>query len=105
MSREVKSQIVQNNLPKGVLLWQTEKGFVGDEDGNYLSLECFKGDLMAIKKMREAAAYYGFPEGRAVFLPGRGQCTQSEWEDQMEALINGDELPFDIPDEAFDEEK
>lgn len=104
MNTERKTRIVHNNLPRGVLLWRTSNGgFLGDSDGNYLSMECLKGDLLAVKKMREAAAYYGYPEGETVFFPGRGQCTQGEWEDSMAALLAGEELPFDVPDEAFEE--
>ena len=104
MKRENKSTIVHNNLPWGVLLWRLpEGGFLGDADGNYLSVECFKGDLAAVNNMRAAASHYGYPEGETVFMPGRGKATQSEWEDQFAAMLDGDPIPGDIPDEAFGE--
>ena len=104
MNRESKTSIVHPNLPYGVLVWMLPDGkFLKNANGEYLSLNAHKGDLMAVKKMRDAAAYYGYPEGQTIFFPGRSQATQSEWEDQMEAMIDGKPIPFDIPDEAFEE--
>lgn len=98
-----KTKILLNKLPYGVYAWKTPEGILSDEDGNILSMEGMKGDLNAIKKMREAAAYYGYPEGEVIFLPGRRKITQSMHEDQWAAYLAGEELPFDVPDEVFDE--
>jgi hypothetical protein len=51
---------------------------------------------MALEKMRQAAEYYGIFDGRAAFLPGRRKISQSEYEDQMEAYLDGREIPGDI---------
>jgi hypothetical protein len=92
---------IPKNSYTGVLVWQLPSGgYLGDSDGNYLSIHANVLDIerymIQIAKMEEAARYYGYPDGKAVFLPGRGQVTDSEYEDQMEAMINGEEIPGDI---------
>jgi len=95
--RTKRAQIIPKNLPWGVLLWQLPDGkFFTDQYGNHLSVECFKGDLAAVEKMRLAAAYYGAAEGRTVFAPGRRKISQSEWEDSMEEMLDGKSLHGDI---------
>lgn len=104
MRREPKTKIVHPNLPYGVLVWRLPDGrFLKNANGEYLSMEARKGDLNAVAKMRDAATYYGYPDGNTIFFPGRQKATQSEWEDAMEALIDGKPIPFDVPDEAYDE--
>lgn len=91
--------LIPNQSKWGVYLWELPDGtFLGDSDGNYLSIDAWIGDLTAIKKMRQAAAGYGFPEGNVKFAPGRQRITQSEYEDQMEAFIEGDPIPGDTDD-------
>jgi hypothetical protein len=95
--RERKATIIPKNLPWGVLLWQLPDGkLFCDQHGNYLSAECFKGDLAAVEKMRLAAAYYGAAQGQTIFMPGRRKISQSEWEDSMEEMIDGKPLHGDI---------
>ena len=95
--RERKSRIIPKNLPWGVLVWQTKSGHVlSNSNGDVLSVECFKGDLNALTKMREAASYYGHGDGRPAFLPGRRKISQSEYEDQMAEYLAGNEIPGDI---------
>lgn len=92
-----QSKIIPKNVPQGVWLWQLPDGkFLCDNDGNHLSLNGWNGDLDAAAKMRKAAAYHGFPEGRPVFAPGRQQVSQSTYEDQMEAMLEGEDIPGDV---------
>lgn len=96
-----KTKFVPKNLPYGVLVWETKEGhFLGDQDGNYLSIEATPLDMvdydLKCKKMAEAAAYYGYPEGKVMFLAGRTQVSDSEYEDQMAALLAGEDIPGDI---------
>lgn len=85
------------NLSWGVYVWRNADGTtLSDSDGNVLSLPGMKGDLAAMRSMREAATYYGSGDGNIAFIPGGRQVTQSEWEDQMEAFIDGDPIPGDI---------
>jgi hypothetical protein len=95
--KQMKTTVIPKNLPWGVLVWQDHEGrIVANKEGDVLSVECFKGDLHALEKMRQAAEYYGIFNGRAAFLPGRRKISQSEYEDQMEAYLDGREIPGDI---------
>lgn len=92
-----KTKVVHKNLPWGVYVWRCASGRVlSDEDGNVLNMPGFKGDLNAIKQMRTAATYYGEGDGKPAFLPGSRRVSDSEYEDQMEALIEGNDIPGDI---------
>lgn len=95
--KKPKTQVIPKNLPWGVLVWQTESGHIlSNSNGDVLSMECFKGDLQAIQKMRDAATHYGHGNGRPAFLPGRRKISQSEYEDQMAEYLAGNEIPGDI---------
>jgi phage portal protein BeeE len=95
--QERKTRVVPKNLPWGVLVWQNADGTaLSDSEGNVLSMDCFKGDLEALRKMRVAATHYGSGDGRPAFLPGSRKISQMEWESQMEQFINGDPIEGDI---------
>jgi hypothetical protein len=92
-----KTTVIPKNLPWGVLVWQDSEGrIVANREGDVLSVECFKGDLKALERMRQAAEYYGIFGGRAAFLPGRRKISQSEYEDQMAEYLDGNPIPGDI---------
>lgn len=91
------SRIIPKNVPHGVWVWRLPNGrLLCDSDGNYLSMNGWIGDLEAVRKMRAAAAYYGYPEGEPVFAAGREKVSQSTYEDQMEAFIEGWDIPGDV---------
>lgn len=88
--------LIPNPSKRGVYLWELPDGtFLGDDEGNYLSIDAWVGDLDAIAKLRAAANYWGFPHGKPKFWPGRSKVTQSEYEDQMAAFVEGEEIPGD----------
>lgn len=91
-----KSKIIDSGENWGVLVWMLPDGKVlGNENGDILSLEAYRGDLAAVKKMHEAAAHYGYPEGQTHFMPGRRKLTNSEWEDSMAMMRDGQNNPWD----------
>ena len=83
----------------GLYLWQTaDGGLVCDDDGNYLSIPSIKGDIRQIKKIKDAANYYGVGEGKPVFFSGHRQVTEEEYQNQKQRLDWGlvaDE--YDLP--------
>lgn len=102
--KRMKVKVVEESL-KGVYLWQTVDGaVVTDEDGNYLSIQSFKGDEKRIEELREAARQYGVEDGgKPLWMSGYRHVTEEEYEYQMQRLQLGlipDEL--DLP--AFMEE-
>jgi len=89
--------VEHKNLDWGVYVWRNADGTtLSNSDNEVLSLAGFKGDLEKMRLMREAAAYYGSPDGSLAFIPGGRKISQSEWEDQMEAFIDGEPIPGDI---------
>jgi hypothetical protein len=96
----MQTQIVHSTLPWGVYVWQCADGRVlANNNGDVLSMNGFKGDLEAVRKMRDAATALGHGDGKAAFLPGSRKISQSEYEDQMAAYLDGDDIPGDIGDE------
>lgn len=89
--------VEHKNLPWGVYVWRNADGStLSNSDGEVLSLEGFKGDLAKMRSMRKAAEYYGSADGSLAFIPGSRKISRSEWEDQMEAFIDGEPIPGDI---------
>lgn len=77
-------------------MWQCRDGKVlASSDGDVLSMDGFKGDLEAVRKMRDAATSLGYGDGRCAFLPGSRKISQSEYEDQMSAFVEGRPIPND----------
>lgn len=92
-----RTQVVPKNLPWGTYVWRCADGApLSDDDGNVLSMDGFKGDLEAMRKMRDAATALGYGDGKVAFLPGSRKISHSEWEDQMEAFIEGRPIPGDV---------
>lgn len=84
-------------LKWGVYVWRNADGStLSDSEGNVLSMNGWKGDLAAMRKMRDAATYYGSGDGTIAFIPGGRKVSKSEWEDQMEAFIDGEPIPGDV---------
>ncbi len=74
----------------GVYVWYGSRGILQDEEGNILSLEARRDNPIAIKAMYDYVHdVLNIKEGKPVFLQGRRQISQSEWEDEMERLQAG----------------
>jgi hypothetical protein len=98
-NKKNRSKIVDTGENWGVLVWQLPDGkILGNGHGDVLSMEAERGDLRAVKEMQQAAAYYGYPEGQTLFMPGRKKLTQSEWEDSMAMMRDGQNNPWDSGD-------
>jgi len=70
--------------PYGMYVWVTPDGWVvQDDDCNVMNVFCMKGDRRAIDAIRQAAAYWGFPEGKPVWWSGRRRIDDEEFEHQI----------------------
>ena len=69
---------------------------LSDSEGRVLSLNGLKNDRDAIRKMKAAAAGYGGLGCKIAFIPGSKQVTDNQHNDQMEAFVEGDEIPDDF---------
>lgn len=78
-------------VPWGVYVWQTPDGeFLGDDDHNFLLTDvCEEGNPAAIRAITEAAAYYGFPEGKPVYWSGKRPISDEEYERQLARAKEG----------------
>lgn len=84
----------------GVYVWEMPDGkWVGDDQGNYLSVQAFKNDQKKIAMLSEVVKGYGILEGKAVFLSGRRKINDEEYEYQKQRLAWGlvpDELDIGV---------
>jgi hypothetical protein len=100
MEKSPKQRVsVVDETDIGVYVWRMPDGrWVGDEDGNFLSIAAQKGDLRRIHELTAAVRSYGVEEGAPAFLPGRRKITDEELEEQESRLSQGlIPDPYDIP--------
>ena len=89
-------QVVVEDL-RGVCLWQMpDQSCLGDDDGNFLSMEGNLNDFVIESKMQRSAISYLGEEaltGKAFWIPGSRKITDGESDDHMERMLDGN-----IPD-------
>lgn len=83
--------IDEPDLKHGICVWRLPDGtYVQDGDGNYLCAGPTKlNNTIVERKMIAAARSCGITTGSPFWLPGFRKITNSEWEDQMERLLDG----------------
>ena len=83
MSKMKTTVIEETN--KGLYMWlMPDESLVMDDEGGYLSIPAIKGDIRQIKKLKDAAAYYGITEGKPMFFAGHRQVTDEELAEQKQ---------------------
>lgn len=85
--KNVRRRIIEET-DLGLYGWMIDGKLVGDDEGNYLTAPAQKGDVRVINALRNAV--YGYlkdlglePQGQPVFLAGRRQITDEEFEEQI----------------------
>ena len=74
----------------GIYVWKKANGkWFTDGQGNILNVPANKGDESQIQKLRDAAAYYGEPDGQPVFFGGMGRITDEEYSEQIDRMKQG----------------
>lgn len=90
MPNKPKVSVVENNADYGLYVWKTEDGRIfGDGEGNFMNIPARKYDLVAIKRITEAAAYYGAGPGKASFMAGVTRISDEEHSVQVDRMKNG----------------
>lgn len=85
-----KLTVIEKQSEYGLYVWQTPEGkIVTDGNGNTMNIPARLGDIEAISKITKAAAYYGFPEGKAVFRAGQRRVTDEEYSEQLDRMREG----------------
>jgi hypothetical protein len=85
--KTTNKQVIQE-VPYGMLVWECPDGeILGDDEGNIMHVFTTNQDPVkyqaSVRALTQAAASYGFPEGRAVFWAGRRPITDEELEHQL----------------------
>ena len=88
---KAKVQIVNEEFSDfGTYIWVKENGKpFTDGNGNVLSIESVKNDHSRVKNLQDAAAYYGEPNGKAVFYPGTRQVSEETHSEQIDRMKQG----------------
>lgn len=88
--KNLKITKVKDNSPYGLYVWLLPDGNIfRDDDNNVLNIPSLKGDQEKVDIITKAAASYGQPEGKAVFIHGVGRLTDEEYEQELERRNNG----------------
>lgn len=88
---ETKVRVVEEAFSNfGTYVWYKANGKpFTDGNGSVLSIEGMKDDKARIKELSDAAAYYGQPEGRAVFFPNTKKISDEEHSEQLDRMKQG----------------
>jgi hypothetical protein len=84
-----KLTVIEKQREDGIYVWRTPQGVVSNEAGDIMNIPARKGDLSAMARLRNAAIYYGFPEGEAEFRPGIRRITDEEHSEQLDRMKQG----------------
>ena len=93
-----KTTVIPKMYEWGLFFWQLPDGHLfHDGNGNMLNIEAnSRYDLDAMKKLRDAATYYGQPDGKPWFKPGVRRATEEQYSEQQDRLKNGQILLNDL---------
>lgn len=87
---ESKITMIEKDYNWGIYVWKRSNGkWFTDGEGNILNIPAYRGDLGKIAELKQAAAYYGEPEGEPHFFPGMGRVTDEEYSEQLERMKSG----------------
>ena len=88
---DTRIKVIEENFSNyGTYVWIKPNGkpFM-DSDKNVLSIEGMRDDKSKIKQLADAAAYWGQPEGRAVFYSNMKKISDEEYSEQKDRMNQG----------------
>lgn len=84
---KLKSAQVAEDTTLGIYVWEMPDGrWIGDDDGNFLSITSMKGNRSRIDALAREVRSYGIYEGQPKFLSGRRKIDDEEFEYQKQRL-------------------
>jgi len=90
MNFDSKGKRVIEEVPYGTYVWRMRDGtYLVDEEYRHLSIFCIKGDLRAIKALKDEAANLGFADGYPEWNSGARKVSDEEYEEQGERQRSG----------------
>lgn len=82
--------LIDKQYDWGIYVWKKANGkWFTDGNGNILNVPSFKNDENQLRKLREAAAHYGEPDGQPFFFAGMGRITDEEHSEQLDRMKQG----------------
>ena len=84
---KLKSATVKEETRLGIYVWEMPDGrWIGDDEGNYLSITSMKGNKARIDLLADAVRGHGIYEGKPLFLEGRRKIDDEEFAYQKQRL-------------------
>jgi hypothetical protein len=83
--KRINQQVIEETT-LGIYVWEIDGKWVGDDDGNFLSITSMKGNKDRIELLRKAVSSYGVDRGEPKFLSGRRKINDEEFEEQNQRL-------------------
>ena len=95
--KNIKKEIIEDSV-LGIYVWEMPDGrWIGDDDGNFLSVTSKKGNRSRIDALAREVSSYGIYEGQPKFLSARRKINDEEFAEQEQRLKWGlVPDPFDI---------
>lgn len=85
--KKLGSKFQEDETSLGIYVWEMPDGrWIGDDEGNYLSVTSKKGNRAKIDALAKAVRSYGIYEGQPLFLSGRRKIDDEEFEYQKQRL-------------------
>ena len=85
-----KVTFIDKGYDWGVYVWKKSNGkWFTDGHGSILNIPSMKGDLSKIAELKQAATYYGEPDGEPVFFAGLNRVTEEEYAEQKQRMAEG----------------
>lgn len=82
-----KVTVAPEETTLGIYVWEMPDGrWIGDDDGNFLSVTSMKGNRSRIDALAREVRSYGIYEGQPKFLSGRRKIDDEEFEYQKQRL-------------------
>ena len=84
--KNIKKQVIEDSI-LGIYVWEMPDGrWIGDDDGNFLSVTSKKGNRSRIDALAREVSSYGIYEGQPKFLSARRKINDEEFAEQEQRL-------------------
>jgi hypothetical protein len=85
--KKIGAKYNEDETTLGVYVWEMPDGrWIGDDDGNFLSITSKKGNRSRIDALAREVRTYGIYEGGPKFLMGKRKINDEEFEEQQTRL-------------------
>jgi hypothetical protein len=87
---KINSKVLDEESVLGIYVWEMPDGrWIGDDDGNYLSVTSKKGNRSRMDALAREVKSYGIYEGQPLFLSARRKIDDEEFLYQQQRLNLG----------------